>query len=56
MLGETTRLSVGLRIDFDFLHVMFRKDKKKQVFNFIFNVLWTSRSSLVSCVAFFRIL
>ena len=53
MLRETISLSVSLRLAFDFLHVMFIKDKQMLVFNFIFDLLWTSACSSVSTVTFF---
>jgi len=36
--GETFRLSVSLRLDVDFLHVMYIKDKDITVFYFIFDL------------------
>jgi hypothetical protein len=50
--GETIRLSISLRLAIDILYVMYIKDKQMLVFNFIFNLLWTGRSSSVSSVVF----
>jgi len=35
-----------------FLHFMYIKDKRVLAFNFVFDLLWTDSSSLVSSVAF----
>jgi len=45
-------LSVSLRLPLDFLLIMYIKDKKKLLFNFIFDLLWIDRDSSVSSVAF----
>jgi len=52
MSGEKIRLSISLRLAVDFLHVMYTEGKQIVVFNFIFDLLWTGRSSSVSSVAF----
>jgi len=49
---ETIRLSISLRLAVDILHVMYVKDKQMLIFNFVFDLLWTGRSSSVSSVAF----
>ena len=52
MTGETIRIAIGLRLDVDFVHVMYIKDKQMLVFSFVFDCgLWTARGSSVSSVA-----
>jgi len=46
------KLSISLKLAFDFLHVINIKDQHMLVFNFIFDLLWTGRASSVSSVAF----
>jgi hypothetical protein len=50
--GETIRLSIILRLVVDFVRVTYIKDTQMLVFNFIFDLLWTGRGSLLRTVAF----
>jgi hypothetical protein len=52
--GESTKLSISLRLATDFLHVTHIKDKQMLVYNFIFDLLCTGRGSSVSSVGFAR--
>jgi len=45
---------MSFRLAGPFLRVMYIKDKQMLVFNSIFDLLWTSRGSSVSSVAFSR--
>ena len=53
--GETIRLSIILRLAVDFVHVLYIEYKHMLVFNCIFDVLWTRRSSSVSSIASLRV-
>jgi len=50
--GETVRLSSSLMIAVDFLRVMYMKDKKILLFNFIFDLLWTGSVCSVAPLGF----
>jgi hypothetical protein len=41
MLGETIRLSIGLRLVVDLLHMMYVKDKEMLEYDFIVDLSWT---------------
>ena len=55
MSGESIRLSMILRLPTDFFHVMYIKDKKMMVFNFIFDLKKTGRGLLNTFCSFWGV-
>lgn len=50
--GETSRLSISLRLAIDLLYDMYIKDKQLLVFSFVYDIMWTGGGLSVSSVAF----